>query len=167
MEGATTAQIARWAVELAYAQLSPQAIESAKRLLADSFGCALGGARQEEVAIARAHAGELGGAPRCTVIGSALRTDPVTATLLNGLAIRALDYNDIYWRADPVHPSDLVAAALSCAEHRGLGGRELILATVIGYEMEMRLAEMAEPGIREHGWHHATLTAIASPVVAG
>ena len=30
----------------------------------------------------------------------------------------------------------------------------------------MRLCEAAFPGIRERGWHHATLTAFVSPIVA-
>jgi 2-methylcitrate dehydratase len=31
----------------------------------------------------------------------------------------------------------------------------------------MRLSEAAFPGIRERGWHHATLTGLVSPIVAG
>ena len=31
----------------------------------------------------------------------------------------------------------------------------------------MRFCEAAFPGIRERGWHHATLTAFVSPFVAG
>src|SRR5256886_8249864 len=31
----------------------------------------------------------------------------------------------------------------------------------------MRFCEAAFPGIRERGWHHATLTAFVSPIVAG
>ncbi|MFQ5655031.1 MAG: MmgE/PrpD family protein, partial [Planctomycetota bacterium] len=46
-------------------------------------------------------------------------------------------------------------------------GRELIVGIVLGHELEMRLCEAAFPGIRERGWHHATLTAFAAPVVAG
>src|SRR5690606_25022784 len=38
---------------------------------------------------------------------------------------------------------------------------------VIGHEFEMRLCEAAIPGIRERGWHHATLTAFVSPIVMG
>ncbi len=38
---------------------------------------------------------------------------------------------------------------------------------MLGYEFEQRLCEAAFPGIRERGWHHATLTAFASPAVAG
>ncbi len=38
---------------------------------------------------------------------------------------------------------------------------------MLAYEIEMRLCEFAVPGIRERGWHHATLTAYAAPLVAG
>jgi 2-methylcitrate dehydratase PrpD len=31
----------------------------------------------------------------------------------------------------------------------------------------MRLCEFGQPGIREYGWHHATLTSIAAPIAAG
>ena len=34
-------------------------------------------------------------------------------------------------------------------------------------EFEQRFCEAAFPGIRERGWHHATLTAFVSPIVAG
>jgi 2-methylcitrate dehydratase len=46
------------------------------------------------------------------------------------------------------------------------GGRELMVGIVLGHELECRLCEAAFPGIRERGWHHATLTAFVSPVVA-
>jgi 2-methylcitrate dehydratase len=78
-----------------------------------------------------------------------------------------MDYNDIYWKADPAHPSDIIPAALSICEMNGLSGKDLILGTCIGHEIEMRLAEFGDPGVREYGWHHATITCIASPIVAG
>src|ERR1051326_7117663 len=43
----------------------------------------------------------------------------------------------------------------------------MILATIIAYEIEMRLCEIGRPGVREYGWHHATLSAFAAPVAAG
>lgn len=162
-----TRKLAEWAAGLTYNDLSPEAIRAAKLFLFDSFGCALGGSRQHDVVIAHQYAEEVGGAPVCTVVGTGHRTDPVTAAFLNALCIRAMDYNDIYWKADPVHPTDLIPAALSVCEMRGLGGWDLILGTVIGHELEMRFAECGVPGIREYGWHHATLTAFVSPIVAG
>jgi 2-methylcitrate dehydratase len=87
--------------------------------------------------------------------------------LANALMVRVMDYNDIYWQQDPSHPSDIIPAALACGERMGLGGKELITGIVLGHEFEMRLCEAAIPGIRERGWHHATLTAFVSPIVAG
>lgn len=160
-------KLAEWAANLRYEDLSDEAIHAAKLFLYDSFGCALGGSQQHDLQIMLKHAKNMGGKKKCTVFGSGFKTDPVMATLLNALCIRAMDYNDIYWKADPAHPSDIIPAALSICEMNGLSGKELIVGTVIAYEIEMRLAEFGEPGIREYGWHHATLTAICSPFVAG
>lgn len=159
--------LAEWASKLTYEDLSPEAIQCAKLYLFDSFGCALGGSCQHDVSMFLDHARQMGGADTCTVFGSGFRTDPVTAAMLNALCIRAMDYNDIYWKADPAHPSDIIPAALSICEMNGLSGRDLILGTCIGHEIEMRLAEFGDPGVREYGWHHATITCIASPIVAG
>ena len=159
--------LAEWASKLTYEDLSPEAIQSAKLYLYDSFGCALGGSNQHDVSMFLDHARQMGGADTCTVFGSGFRTDPVTAAMLNALCIRAMDYNDIYWKADPAHPSDIIPAALSICEMNGLSGKDLILGTCIGHEIEMRLAEFGDPGVREYGWHHATITCIASPIVAG
>ncbi len=155
-----------WASGLTWEDLSPEAVHSAKLYLFDSFGCALGGSHQHDVKIALEHFREMGGAPLCTCFVQGFRTNPVDAAFLNALMIRAMDYNDIYWKQDPSHPSDIIPAALSACELRGLSGRDLILGTVIGHELEMRFCEAAFPGVREYGWHHATLTAFVSPVVA-
>ncbi len=102
-----------------------------------------------------------------TVIGTGKRIDVVSASLANALMIRCMDYNDIYWNQDPSHPSDIFPAALACCERAKSDGRELIVGLVLGHEFEMRFCEAAFPGIRERGWHHATLTAFVSPIVAG
>jgi len=81
--------------------------------------------------------------------------------------IRCMDYNDIYWKQDPSHPSDIFPAALAGCERAKGDGKELIVGLVLGHEFEMRFCEAAFPGIRERGWHHATLTAFVSPIVAG
>lgn len=160
-------QWADYAVRLRYEDLSAAAIHAAKLLLLDSFGCALGGAKTADFHILCEVAAELGGRPECTVIGAELRTDCRHATLINAVAIRALDYNDVYWKQDPSHPSDLLPAAFTMGERQRRSGRELLTAIVIAYELEMRLCEAARPGIRELGWHHATLTQFVAPVVAG
>ncbi len=162
-----SAHIARFAAGLRYEDLSPEAVYQAKRFLLDSLGCALGGLLQHDVKIALGVLDEIAGPGPATVIGTGKRMDPVSASLANALMIRVMDYNDIYWKQDPSHPSDLIPAAMAGAERAGGDGRELIAGIVLGHEFEMRFCEAAVPGIRERGWHHATLTAFVSPIVAG
>src|SRR5689334_5331973 len=162
-----TAPISQFAASLSFEVLSPEAVYQAKRFLLDSLGCALGGYRQHDVTIALSVLDETAGRGPCSVIGSGTKMDAVSASLANSLMVRCMDYNDIYWKQDPSHPSDIFPAALACCERLGSGGRELIVGLVLGHEFECRFCEAAFPGIRERGWHHATLTAFVSPVVAG
>jgi 2-methylcitrate dehydratase len=162
-----TAEMSRWAADLRFEDLGETAVHEARRYLLDSLGCALGGYQQEDVDIALDVLGEIAGDGPATVIGSGTRMDVVSAALANALMVRVMDYNDIYWQQDPSHPSDIIPAALACAERQGKGGKELIVGIVLGHEFEMRLCEAAYPGIRERGWHHGTLTAFVSPIVAG
>ena len=162
-----TAGMSRWAAGLSYPQLSQEAVYQAKRFLLDSVGCALGGFQQHDVKIALEVLDEIAGSGPATVIGTGKRIDPVSASLANGLMIRCMDYNDIYWKQDPSHPSDIFPAALAGCERAKSDGKELIVGLVLGHEFEMRFCEAAFPGIRERGWHHATLTAFVSPIVAG
>jgi 2-methylcitrate dehydratase len=162
-----TATWARWAAQLSFEQIGDQAVREARRYLLDSLGCALGGYRQEDVDIALEILDEIAGPGPSTILGSGQRVDPVSASLANALMVRVMDYNDIYWQQDPSHPSDIIPAAMALGERAGGTGRDLIVGIVLGHELEMRLCEAAFPGIRERGWHHATLTAFVSPVVAG
>lgn len=162
-----TATISEWACNVTYDDLPPEAIDAAKRFLFDTLGCALGGSQVHDVQLFRAHYRALDQPGPCTVIGSGEKMNPVAAGLLNALMTRALDYNDIYWKQDPAHPSDLAAGPLVFTELRRLNGRELLTALVVGWDLTQRLCHIARPGIRERGWHHATLMAIAAPVAAG
>jgi 2-methylcitrate dehydratase len=161
-----TATMSQWAADVKFEDVSQDAIYQAKRFLLDSIGCALGGYQQHDVVIALEVLDEIAGPGKATVIGTGKQIDAVSASLANALMIRCMDYNDIYWKQDPSHPSDIFPAAMACCERAGGDGRELIVGLVLGHEFEMRLCEAAFPGIRERGWHHATLTAFVSPIVA-
>ncbi len=162
-----SAKMSRWAAGVKFQDLSKDAVYQAKRFLLDSVGCALGGYQQHDVKIALEVLNEVAGRGPSTVVGTGKRMDPVSASLANALMIRCMDYNDIYWKQDPSHPSDIFPAAIACCERAKSDGKELIVGLVLGHEFEMRFCEAAFPGVRERGWHHATLTAFVSPIVAG
>jgi 2-methylcitrate dehydratase len=167
MSETVTARMARWAAGLAWDDIGEGARHQAARYLLDALGCAFGGYRQEDARIALEVLDEVGGTGPAHILGSGRTTDPVSAALANALMVRVMDYNDIYWQQDPSHPSDLIPAALATGERAGGSGKDLVVGIVLGHEFEMRFCEAAFPGIRERGWHHATLTAFVSPIVAG
>ena len=161
-----TAAMARWAADLKFKDIDEDAVHEAKRYLLDSLGCAFGGYRQEDALIALEVLDEIGGDGPATILGNGKKTDVASAALANALMVRVMDYNDIYWQQDPSHPSDIIPAAIACGERQGSDGQELVVGIILGHEFEMRLCEAGFPGIRERGWHHATLTAFVAPIVA-
>ncbi len=160
-------QMAKFAIDLQYQDIPDESIWEAKRFLLDSVGCALAAVNNEDMAAMYRFTEKLGGTPEASVIGRDFKTNAANAALMNCLLTRALDYNDIYWEQDPSHPSDMIGAALAAAEVNGKTGRETLVAIIIAYEMELRWCHAANPGVREVGWHHATLTQFVSPLVAG
>ena len=160
-------QMAQFALKLKYEDIPAEAVKEAKRFLLDSVGCALAAVKNEDMQAMYRFTEKLGGTPEATVIGTGAKTNAPNAALMNCLLTRALDYNDIYWEQDPSHPSDIIGAALAAAEANGKNGREALLAIILAYEFEMRWCHAADPGVREVGWHHATLTQFVSPLVAG
>jgi len=167
VEQTISRQIAEYAVNLRYEDLPENVIQEVKRYLFDSIGCALGSMHTRDVNIIKDIYTEMGGKEEATVFGYKLKMPAVQASFLNALMIRALDYNDIYWKEDPSHPSDIIPAALAMAERVGASMKDVIVAIVLAYEFEQRICEFAKPGVRERKWHHATLTQFVSPIVAG
>ena len=162
-----TGKMADFALALRFEDIPAAALKEAKRFLLDSVGCALAAVRNEDMAAMYRFIARQGGTPEATLIGNGARTNAANAALMNSLLVRALDYNDIYWEQDPSHPSDIIFGAVSPAEAVGADGREALVAILIAYELEMRWCLACFPGVREVGWHHATLTQLVSPFVAG
>jgi 2-methylcitrate dehydratase len=167
MQKSISRQISEFIISLKYKDLPENVVYEVKRYLYDSIGCAYGGYHTKDVNMIRNIYKKMRGAKESTVIGFGDKLPAVNTTLINSLMIRALDFNDIYWKEDPSHPSDIIPAALSVGELVGSSMKDVITAIVIAYEFEQRLCEFAVPGIRERRWHHATLTQFVSPLVAG
>jgi 2-methylcitrate dehydratase len=160
-------QMAEFAVGLKYEDLPENVIHEVKRYLYDSIGCAYGSMNTHDVKSMLEIYQDMGGKPESKVIGFGDELPAVSTSLVNSLMIRALDFNDIYWKDDPSHPSDIIPAALSMAERVGASMKDVIVAIVLAYEFEQRMCLFAKPGVRERKWHHATLTQFVSPIVAG
>src|SRR5258708_13724913 len=79
--------------------------------------------------------------------------------------IRYLDFNDGYIAVGTGgHPSDMIAAVLPTAEVAGLGGRDLIVGTVLAHEVFCKVSDVQNT--RGLGLDHATVTGLAAVVAA-
>ena len=167
MEKSIARQISEFSVGLTFDDLPKEVIHEVKRYMYDSVGCAYGGYHTKDVNIIRDIYMEMGGKGEATVLGFGDKLPAVNTTLINSLMVRALDFNDIYWKDDPSHPSDIIPAAWATGELVNANMKDVIVAIVLAYEFEQRLCLFAKPGVRERKWHHATLTQFVSPIVAG
>lgn len=167
MKKSISRTIAEYSAGLRFEDLPSEVVYEVKRYLYDSIGCAYGAYNTKDVSIMRDIYTGMKGSPEASIIASGEKIPAVNAALVNSLMIRSLDFNDIYWKEDPSHPSDLIPAALASAELSGADMKDVITAIVLAYELEQRLCEFALPGVRERKWHHATLTQLVSPIVAG
>ena len=167
MNKSISRQIAEFAVSLKFADLPEEVINEVKRYMYDSIGCAYGGYHTKDLKIIRDIYIDIGGKSDATILGFGDKLPAVNATLINSLMVRALDFNDIYWKDDPSHPSDIIPAAWAVGELVNANMKDVIVAIVLAYEFEQRLCLFAKPGVRERKWHHATLTQFVSPIVAG
>ncbi len=158
-------KLANWTHKLKYADLTREAIHETKRRFIDSLGTSLGAFKSKPATIARQTVAAVpypkGGS---AVVGTKMRTTPDLAAFANGAHIRYLDYNDTYLSKEPAHPSDNIAATLAVAQAANRSGKDLILATIIAYEIQCRLCDAAS--LRAHGWDHVTYAAFSSTLGA-
>src|SRR5437867_9132713 len=161
----TTQTLSGYVTSLRYADLSPHTVREAKRHLIDSLGCAMGGYRSEPAVIAREVAPAWSGVPSARLLGEGRPTMPEAAAFANSVMIRFLDANDTYIARGSGHPSDMLGALLAAAELEGASGKDLLLATVAGYEVFGALADQVS--LRDRGWDQGVFVAPASAAGAG
>jgi len=159
--------LARYAANLRYEELPGDIVRLAKRTILDTIGCTFGGYAAGPSKIAIKLAGDVTAKQPATVLISGTRTSPDLAVFANGVMIRYLDFNDAFVSLThgAGHPSDTIAALLSTAEVSGRGGRDLITATVLSYEVFCKIADVFD--YLGNGIDHTTITGMAATVGAG
>ena len=141
-------QLAEWVLAPRAQDIPDAAINQAKLLLLDTIGCGYAAFDEEAAHAVLATLKDMGGAPQCTVIGSATKTSAPNAVLVNGSLIRILDLNDyVNTKSGQIggHPSDNIPVALAAGELAGAAGREVLAAIVLGYEIYGRLKDADGP----------------------
>ena len=156
-------QLAQFAVSAPYEEISETARLQMKIRILDALGCAIGALAAAPPQIIRKNIAEFDSDGKCTLLAGG-HASPEHAAFYNGAAVRYLDFNDSYLaKGETCHPSDNLAAILAAAEYAGAGGRDLMTALAIAYQVQCRLSDAA--AVRAAGFDHTVQGAYA--VAAG
>jgi 2-methylcitrate dehydratase PrpD len=145
-----------------YGDIPANVIELGKKSILDGLGLALAGSRADSGPISRKFVEQSGAClGKSTVIGTAQKTSPRFAALVNGISIHADDFDDTQLAAakDRVyglltHPTvPVLPAIFALAEQRTVSGKEWMLAYHLGVEVECKIAETIAPRHYEDGFH--------------
>ena len=148
-----TATLAEFVVGARFEDLPREVRREAARTLVNWVGGCVGGASHEALGMMWRAVGPFAGGPEATVLGSARRTDPLTAALLNGAGGAVLDFDDTHLRT-VIHPASPIApAVLALSQHRPVNGAAFLHALVIGIEIACKIGNGISPDHYRHGWH--------------
>jgi 2-methylcitrate dehydratase len=159
-----TKVLAEYTNAIDFSKVPAETRHEVKRRVLDSVAVAFAAYTAEPVAIARRVASRFSLSEGARIMGTQYRVAPDWATFVNGLMIRYHDYNDTYLSKEPLHPSDLIAAALSAGEYADARGTDLITAIAIGYETSVTFCDGGT--LRRRGWDHVNFLGIGSTLAA-
>lgn len=146
-------EFAKFARNLRFEDLGDEVVLQAKKTILDLIGVALAGYRMEFPKIVVDYITGLGGKPEATIIQKRKKYPAINAALANGVCAHALDMDDGH-RYAAVHPaSPIIPAAIAVAELHGSDGKDLITATVAGYEVVLRVSRAINPSHFSKGFH--------------
>jgi len=157
--------LARFAATLRFDDLPPAVVRRAEDLFLDWFASALAGKDARPVETIARFAEEQGPADGpCEVLVSRRRSSPYFAAMVNAAASHFAEQDDVH-NGSVFHPAAVVfPAALATAQALGCSGRELLTASVAGYEVGIRVGEFL--GRAHYKVFHTTGTAGALAAAA-
>jgi 2-methylcitrate dehydratase PrpD len=135
-----------------FADLSSVVVSEAKAHIMDCLGVGLAASGEEPGRVILGLLDDLGGGGRTRILGSPQTASVWDAAWANGCLCHLLDFDDTHGHAT----SCILPAALAAGDMAGVSGKELITATVAGWEVFYRLqraGQAAEPLMRRRGTH--------------
>jgi 2-methylcitrate dehydratase PrpD len=164
-----TEQVAAYARSTDFARLPAEVVDRAKRVIADELGCMILGSTMPPGQRIRSFVASVGGIPQSVVVGGGMRAPAGYAALANGTSSHADELDGVH--VSQGHPAGTsVAGALAMSEALSLGGRDLINAVVLSFDVGCRMLVAMGGGHavrREHHVHGSPMYALGVAVAAG
>ncbi len=173
---APTQEVARFVATTRFRDIPEDVVQLARGFILDGLGVALAGSSDECSRIVQAHIRRMNGRGESSILGVALTAPTAKAALANGVAGHAMDYDDTQLSTSKeavygllTHPTTpVLAAALAVGEKEKISGQELLLAYVLGVEVECRIADAISPRHYQAGFHStATMGGLGAAMAVG
>jgi 2-methylcitrate dehydratase PrpD len=129
------------------------ALSRARTAIIDTIAVTLAGIPEPCTQVLLKTPGISGAPGGALVFGTDRRTSALDATLVNGTASHALDYDDFSGLLGGHQSVPLVAALFALGEERKATGQQLMLAYLVGVETEIRLSRAVNFHHYDKGWH--------------
>lgn len=155
--GTEAQRLADFALDLELADVPAPVVAKAKAHILDAFGLALAATGFDFAHEILAGAKALGGGGDATALGSGEALPPANAALVNGALFHGLDFDDTHITAIYHATTPALAAGLAAAESTNASGEDLLTAFVVGLELGCRIANAAEGGFHDRGFHPTAL----------
>jgi 2-methylcitrate dehydratase PrpD len=136
-----TKTLARFVRNTRFEDLPKQVIERTKLHILDAIGITLGafGTKHPIIKSLISLVSESGGRKESTIFGSGEKTTCLDAAMVNSIMANFLDASDGHYAGGHINDR-IVPVAFAVAEREEATGRDLITATLLGYETYIRLA---------------------------
>lgn len=155
-----TRRLARHVATTRYEDLNERAIHSFKRTLIDYLATSITGAQEPVSRQMLEYLASVDDSRTCAVIGSTQRLSVMNAALVNGTSTHALDFDDGHTNGSAHPGGPNFPAVFAVAEQKALTARSVILATVLGYDVMLRIASAIHPTSALRGWHNTPVTGV-------
>jgi 2-methylcitrate dehydratase PrpD len=147
-------------------RLTPKALNVARAGVLDTVGVMLAGVPEPATQILLKTPGVADAPGPALIAGTAKRTSLLDATLVNGTASHALDYDDFSGSMGGHQSVPLVAPLLALGEAKAASGRALLEAYALGVETEIKLARAVNFHHYDKGWHPTATLGMFGTVAA-
>jgi 2-methylcitrate dehydratase PrpD len=173
---ALTQEVAHFVARTRTGTFPKMVIQLARGFILDGLGVALAGSTDECSRIVQAQIRQMNGRDESSIVGTALAAPAAKAALANGVAGHAMDYDDTQLSTSReavygllTHPTTpVLAAVLAIGEKEKISGAELVLAYLLGVEVECRIADAINPRHYQDGFHStATMGGIGAAMAVG
>jgi 2-methylcitrate dehydratase PrpD len=149
-------ELARNVVQTTFAAFDGKTVEEAKKRLIDIVGCLIGGANAPGCPELRDLVKEWGGKKEATILIHGGKAPAGNAAMINSIMARSYDFGVMtpYIGEKPVwaHIAETnIPTAITMAEWRRAGGKELLTAMILGDDLTTRISAASTRSISQ-GW---------------